>query len=248
MAKKKKEREPLLRSSYEIHLEDFTDQECKEWLRAMFYYKKEWRILENISSGVKATIRQQITEWENDKEEYQKVCDRNRERVMKRRDKGIQNNTTVYHSIPQYTTDTNSNSNITSISIDTNTSNKKENLIKEKKKKDIPSVSELVREYENTPLLKNKINDTRVVRMRAEYKQRKKDRAYKTIDWFIQQLAVMVKTIENWLPRPDISSRLEFAINQASENERKWIVWNDRIENDYTSFKSFKTKSWTTTQ
>ena len=124
----------------------------------------------------------------------------------------------------------------------------KDNKLSLWEKEKTPSVNDLVIAYSSNPLLSNKINDTRVIRMRAEYKQRKKDRAYKTVSWFIQQLAVMVKTVENWIPRTDVASRLEFAVNQAEENERKWIVWNDKIEVDYNSFKSFKTKSWTTTQ
>lgn len=247
MAKKKKEREPLLRATYEIHLEDFTDKECREWLQAMFYYKKEWRILENISSWVKATIRQQITEWENDKEEYQKVCDRNRERVMKRwNNKDIQNDTVVYRGIPQYTVDTNSNSNNNSIIIDNNTNNKEKKIIKEKK--NLPTPLELVRAYEENELLVKKINDREAVNLRAEYKQGKRDRAYKTTTWFIQQLVWAVKKIENWLPRADVGERLKFAVNIASEREWKDIYWTEQIEQEYQSFRKFNSLQWTNKQ
>lgn len=244
MAKKKKEREPLLRSNYEIHLEDFSDHECREWLEAMFYYKREWRLLENISSWVKATIRQQITERENDKEEYQKVCDRNREKVMKRWNKeDIQNDTTVYHSIPSNTTDTNSNSNNNSIIIDNNTNNKEKKIIKEKKT--LPTPLELVRVYEGNDLLVRKINDREAVMLRAEYKQSKRDRAYKTTTWFIQQLVWAVKKIENWLPRADVWERLKFAVNIASEKEWKDIYWTEQIEEEYKSFRRFNSLQWT---
>lgn len=244
MAKKKKEREPLLRSNYEIHLEDFSDHECREWLEAMFYYKREWRLLENISSWVKATIRQQITERENDKEEYQKVCDRNREKVMKRWNKeDIQNDTTVYHSIPSNTTDTNSNSNINSIIIDNNTNNKEKKIIKEKKT--LPTPLELVGVYEGNDLLVRKINDREAVMLRAEYKQGKRDRAYKTTTWFIQQLVWAVKKIENWLPRADVWERLKFAVNIASEKEWKDIYWTEQIEEEYKSFRRFNSLQWT---
>lgn len=124
---------------------------------------------------------------------------------------------------------------------------KEDNKLSSKKKNDLPSPLELVREYESNDMLRSKIKDSAPVKQRAEYKQRKKDRAYKTASWFIQQLAVMVKTIENWMPRTDISTRLQFAVNQAEENERKWIVWNDKVEQDYLSFKKFKSL-WKQTQ
>lgn len=124
---------------------------------------------------------------------------------------------------------------------------KEDNKLSSKKKNDLPSPLELVCEYESNDMLRSKIKDSAPVKQRAEYKQRKKDRAYKTPSWFIQQLAVMVKTIENWIPRTDISTRLQFAVNQAEENERKWIVWNDKIEQDYLSFKKFKSL-WKQTQ
>lgn len=115
-------------------------------------------------------------------------------------------------------------------------------------KNDNPTVSMLVKSYEENELLVWKIQDTWVIRQRAEYKQRKKDRAYKSVKWFIQQLAVMVRTVENNLPRTDVAWRLQFAINQAEENERKWIVWNEKIEWDYQSFKKFNSMQWTNKQ
>lgn len=111
-----------------------------------------------------------------------------------------------------------------------------------------PTVSMLVKSYEENELLVWKIQDTWVIRQRAEYKQRKKDRAYKSIKWFIQQLAVMVRIVENNLPRTDVAWRLQFAINQAEENEWKWIVWNEKIELDYQSFKKFNSMQWTNKQ
>ena len=121
-----------------------------------------------------------------------------------------------------------------------------DNKLSSKKKKNLLSPLDLVWAYESNEMLSSKIRDTDAVKHRAEYKQRKKERAYKTVDWFIQQLAVMVKTVENWVPRTDVWSRLEFAVNQAEENERKGIVWNDKVEQDYLSFKKFSTL-WTKT-
>ena len=123
---------------------------------------------------------------------------------------------------------------------------KEDNKLSSKKKKDLLSPLDLVWAYENNEMLSSRIRNTDAVKHRAEYKQRKRERAYKTVDWFIQQLAVMVKTVENWIPRTDVWSRLEFAVNQAEENERKGIVWNDKVEQDYLSFKKFSTL-WTKT-
>ena len=123
---------------------------------------------------------------------------------------------------------------------------KEDNKLSSKKKKDLLSPLDLVWAYESNDTLSSKIRNTDAVKHRAEYKQRKRERAYKTVDWFIQQLAVMVKTVENWVPRTDVWSRLEFAVNQAEENERKGIVWNDKVEQDYLSFKKFSTL-WTKT-
>ena len=116
---------------------------------------------------------------------------------------------------------------------------KDNNKLLSKEKEKIPTSLDLVCAYEENEMLSARIKDTTPIKQRAEYKQRKKERAYKTTSWFIQQLAVMVKTVENGTPRTDVWSRLQFAVNQAEENERKWIVWNDKIEQDYLSFKKF---------
>ena len=117
---------------------------------------------------------------------------------------------------------------------------KEDNKLSSKKKKDSSLTPlELIDAYKADSILSGKIKDADAVKQRVEYKQRKKERAYKTTSGFIQQLAVMVKTVENWMPRTDVWGRLQFAVNQAEENERKWIVWNDKIEQDYLSFKKF---------
>lgn len=123
MARKKKEREPLLRSKYSVHLEDLNESECKQWLEAMFYYKESWKILDNISSWVKAIIRRQIEEREDDKQNYQEECERQSKRIKDYWEK--KKSTTVHHGIPPNTTATNSNSNILS------KDNIKEEIIKE---------------------------------------------------------------------------------------------------------------------
>lgn len=132
---KKKERELLLRLDYEIDLEEMTAEQCKQWLEWMFYYRKTWEILENIDSEVRKTLKHQIREREEDKSSYYEVCEKRRKAVETRRnkekEKWIQENTNVYKCIQSDTNDTNSNSKCNSKS----NINKKEENIKEEKKK-----------------------------------------------------------------------------------------------------------------
>lgn len=111
----------------------------------------------------------------------------------------------------------------------------KENLIKE----NTPTVNELLEAYRNNDLLRNRIKDEWVVKQWLEYKQAKKDRAYKSEKWFIQQMASIVKTVSFGTIRTDIWWRLGFAVNQSMENEWKWIFRNEWIENQYQWFKKF---------
>jgi len=113
----------------------------------------------------------------------------------------------------------------------------KEKEIDKSISKKIPTVSELVKAYEWDELLVQQIGDSWVVRERAEYKQAKKNRAYKTEGWFIQQLNVIVDKVRHWQPRWDVAKRFMFAINQAREHERKWIFWNDQTETEYQYWK-----------
>ena len=122
--------------------------------------------------------------------------------------------------------------------------NKKENLIKEK----TPSVSELLKAYEQNELLVWRIQNSQAVREWLEYKQKKKDRAYKSEKAFIQRLAIIVKTLDNWLPRPDIWERLSYAVNIATEKEWKDIYRTEQTELDYQSFKKFNSMQWTNKQ
>ena len=103
--------------------------------------------------------------------------------------------------------------------------------------KNVPSASELVEAYKQDELLVKKMNDEQVVRERAEYKQSRKDRAYKTVNWFIQQLNVWIDTVRfGWL-RWDTSLRFRFAMNQAMENDWKKLYWNEQIEREYQSWR-----------
>lgn len=116
-------------------------------------------------------------------------------------------------------------------------SNKKE-INKEKSSTSL-SMSELVREFEcNDKLMRIFKWDIEPIKQRLSYKQSKRDRAYKTSKWFIQQMQVIVKDVQAWQPRWDIPRRFEFAVNLAMENERKWIFWDDKIEAKYQNFKS----------
>lgn len=114
-----------------------------------------------------------------------------------------------------------------------------DNKLSSKKKEKIPSVNELVQAYENNELLKSKIKNTDIVKQRAEYKQAKKDRAYKTVNGFIQRLVWIVKTVENGTPRTDTWERFWFALSVSMEKEWKDIYRNNQMENEYLGIKKF---------
>lgn len=107
------------------------------------------------------------------------------------------------------------------------------------KKKEIPTPSELVEAYRNTPQLVEKIKDEWVVRQRAEYKQKKKSKAYKTISWFIQQLVENVTTVSNWEIRYDVWERLRYAQNKAIDWDNLWIRRDERMERWFATWKKF---------
>jgi hypothetical protein len=102
--------------------------------------------------------------------------------------------------------------------------------------------------YKENDLLSKRIWDEEAVKQRIEYKQKKKDRAYKSVDAFIQRLSWIVKKLDNWIPRTDIGQRLRYAVNMAEEKERKDIYWEDKTELDYQSFKRFNSMQWTNKQ
>jgi hypothetical protein len=118
---------------------------------------------------------------------------------------------------------------------DSDSSYKEEKKIKKEREKLSPS--QLVEAYEKNDLLVKMIWDSEVVRMRAEYKQRKKSRAYKTINWFLQWLVGCVDTVRFWEPRWDTAKRFRYAINQAEEYERKSLVRNEVTESKYQNYK-----------
>lgn len=105
--------------------------------------------------------------------------------------------------------------------------------------KKIPSVSELVEAYRNTPELTRKIKDDGIVKQRAEYKQAKKSTAYKSIRWFIQQLVENVTTVSNWEIRYDVWERLSYAQTKCIDWWCKWIWWNDQMEKWFATWKKF---------
>ena len=117
-------------------------------------------------------------------------------------------------------------------------SNNKENLIKENP----VSVSNLVKVFEWDNELMSLFIEIQPVREWIEYKQAKKERAYKTSKWFIQQMKVIYNDIKYWQPRGDIPKRMEFAVNQAMENNWKGIFRDEKIEAKYQSFKSLNRK------
>ena len=96
---------------------------------------------------------------------------------------------------------------------------------------------ELVEAYKSDPQLPKMMKDISLVQERAEYKQAKKNRAYKTIKWFIQQMKVNINTVRNNDMRADTDLRFRFAVNQSMENEWKWIFRNDKIEEQYQAWR-----------
>ena len=96
---------------------------------------------------------------------------------------------------------------------------------------------ELVDAYKSDPQLPKMMKDVSLVHERTEYKQAKKNRAYKTIKWFIQQMKVNINTVRNNDMRADTDLRFRFAVNQSMENEWKWIFRNDKIEEQYQAWR-----------
>ena len=114
--------------------------------------------------------------------------------------------------------------------------NKKE--INKEKKSSTSEVSTLVSVFEQDDKLMRLFGWSDVVKQWLEYKQSKRDRAYKTSKGFIQQMQVIFKDIQHDKPRGDIPKRFEFAVNLAMENQWKWIFRDDKIESKYQNFKS----------
>ena len=104
-------------------------------------------------------------------------------------------------------------------------------------KERISTPLELVEAYKSDPQLPQMMKDVSLVQERAEYKQAKKNRAYKTIKWFIQQMKVNINTVRNNDMRADTDLRFRFAVNQSMENEWKWIFRNDKIEEQYQAWR-----------
>lgn len=207
----------------------------------IFSYQLEWKY-ESNDGAVCMLMDIMIDERKNDDERYLEVCEKNRENGKKwgakkwnqnaRKDwgkqpkqpNGIENNQT-----PPKQADNDSDSDIKEKEISKDIS----------KKKEIPTPSELVEAYRNTPQLVEKIKDEWVVRQRAEYKQKKKSKAYKTISWFIQQLVENVTTVSNWEIRYDVWERLRYAQNKAIDWDNLWIRRDERMERWFATWKKF---------
>ena len=98
-------------------------------------------------------------------------------------------------------------------------------------------VSELIEAYKSDKILPQMMDDIQLVQERAEYKQQKKDRAYKTVWWFLQQLKVCITTVRHNEVRGDTNLRFRFAMNQAMEKTWKSMYWDDKIEAAYQQWK-----------
>ena len=113
----------------------------------------------------------------------------------------------------------------------------KEKEFKESSK--IPTPSDLVEAYNNTPALVQKINNEEVVRELAVYKQSTKRTAYKTVWGFIQKLIAYVNLVSYWEIRYDVWERLRYAVNEARDNWWIQLVRDDKTERGYQTVKKF---------
>jgi hypothetical protein len=106
--------------------------------------------LENVDPVISMLLSIMEEEWKQDNDNYQKVCEKNRENVLKRWNNT--KHTTVYDRIPLDTKHTDYDS-------DNDNDNIKENKISKDilKKKDIASVSELMKAYKENDLLSKRI-------------------------------------------------------------------------------------------
>lgn len=100
-----------------------------------------------------------------------------------------------------------------------------------------PTPPQLLEAYENEKSLVQMIWNSKAVLERAEYKQSKKSRAYKTVSWFIQQLYGKVDTVRFWEVRWDTWTRFEYAVNKTKENEWKDIYRTEKEEREYQFYK-----------
>lgn len=106
-----------------------------------------------------------------------------------------------------------------------------------KKEWNPPTPQDLLEAYEKDTKLVQMIWNSDAVLERAEYKQSKKDRAYKTVKWFIQQLYWKVNTVRFWEIRGDTWTRFEYAVNKTKENEWKDIYRTEKEEKEYQFYK-----------
>lgn len=201
----------------------------------IFSYQLDW-FYESGDGAVCMLMDIMIDEWKDDDERYLEVCERNREIALEReRKKKLRKEKSheQHERVQPCTNVTNNTDN------DSDSDNKKEEKDKSFSKKKIPTPSELVEAYKNTPQLVEKIKDEWVVKQRAEYKQKKKSKAYKTISWFIQQLVENVTIVSNWEIRYDVWERLRYAQNKAIDWDNLWIRRDERMERWFATWKKF---------
>lgn len=236
----------IIRKKYRKQIELLDDE--KAWMLFKAIMKmQDWEVLENTDPVISMLLSVMEEERKSDDKKYKEVCEKNRENVKKRWNKNttvydrIQSNTNGYDTIPLDTKNTDNDNDIWY-------NNKKKDNNKLLSKEKIPSVSELLKLYESNQLLVWRIKSSQPVREWLEYKQAKKDRAYKSEKAFIQRLAIIVKTLDNWIPRTDIWERLSYAVNIATEKQWKDIYRTEQTELDYQSFRKFNSMQWTNKQ
>ena len=217
----------IVRKKYWNQIQRLTANQKVEFMACMFSYQNEWSY-ESEDGAVCMLLDIMIDERQNDEERYLEVCERNKENgKLGWRPPKNQKNPVGLEKPKKADNDSDSDIKEKEISKDIS------------KKKEIPTPSELVEAYKNTPQLVEKIKDEWVVKQRAEYKQKKKSKAYKTISWFIQQLVENVTTVSNWEIRYDVWERLRYAQNKAIDWDNLWIRRDERMERWFATWKKF---------
>ena len=232
----------IVRKKYWNQIQKLTANQKAEFIECMFSYQNEWSY-ESEDGAVCMLLDIMIDEWKNDDDRYSEICEKNRENWKlwgaKEWNQNARKNWWKQPKQPNATENNQTPPKQADNDSDSDYSKEKEidKSISKKKESEKISPSQLVKAYESNELLVKMIWDSEVVKLRAEYKQRKKNRAYKTIKWFIQWLLECVNTVRFWQPRWDTAKRFEYAINQAEEHERKSLVWNEITENKYQNYK-----------
>ena len=134
----------IMRTKYQQQIGMLSTTQKAERIDAVFYWQSTWQIMENLDPLVAMLISLQIQEWIKDNENYEKVCEKNRENGLKwGRPK---KNRTVISETQRNPTKPKKADNDYDSEYDND--NKKENILKEKKEKHLEFVKLTPSEFE----------------------------------------------------------------------------------------------------